>query len=221
MSSAIDWFFTEEEEGIILEDDCLPNNDFFIFCEQMLERYRDDKRIMHISGSNYQLGSKRGAGSYYFSNYSHIWGWATWRRAWNNYDVDMNEFPNFRDRKAISSVFSNKNEQKRWLKLLEMVHQKNKNFDTWDFQWNFALWNNKGLSIIPNCNLISNIGEEGTHFNNPLFINQKLESLDRVIVHPCIFSPDHKADSFTFKNFFADNLILRVIRKLKRVFHAV
>jgi hypothetical protein len=89
ISSAIDWFFEQEEEGIILEDDCLPNQSFFRFCDTMLEKYRNDDRIRHISGCNLQHGKKWGTASYYFSNLTHAWGWANWRRVWKDYDRDL------------------------------------------------------------------------------------------------------------------------------------
>jgi hypothetical protein len=83
--TAINWFFDNVEQGIILEDDCIPSLDFFRFCEELLEYYRDNPKIMHIGGNNYQYGKKWGDASYYFSVYSHIWGWATWGRAWQNF----------------------------------------------------------------------------------------------------------------------------------------
>ena len=89
VSSAIDWFFENEEQGIILEDDCLPNESFYIYCETLLNYYAFNERIMHISGNNFQDGMMRGNGSYYFSNYNHIWGWASWKRAWKAYNVDL------------------------------------------------------------------------------------------------------------------------------------
>jgi hypothetical protein len=94
--SAISWFFKEVEEGIILEDDCLPDLSFFTFCEQLLEYYRNETKIMHISGSNFQFGQKHGKDSYYFSKYTHVWGWATWKRAWQHYfDMRKEIWKNF------------------------------------------------------------------------------------------------------------------------------
>ena len=89
VSQAIDWFFEQEPEGIILEDDCLPDQSFFWFCKELLEKYRNDTRIMHIGGTNFQFGKNRTNYSYYFSRYAHIWGWASWRRAWEYYDEKL------------------------------------------------------------------------------------------------------------------------------------
>ena len=105
VSSAISWFFENVEEGIILEDDTFPTQSFFWFCQELLDFYRNDSRIMHISGNNFQLGKIRGEGSYYFSKYNHIWGWATWKRAWRFYDVSLNTFPIFVQRKVIKNIF--------------------------------------------------------------------------------------------------------------------
>jgi hypothetical protein len=89
VSSGLNWVFETVEEAIILEDDCLPHPTFFPFCETLLDYYRHDSRIMNISGENFQFGRQRTQDSYYFSRYNHCWGWASWRRAWNNYDVEM------------------------------------------------------------------------------------------------------------------------------------
>jgi hypothetical protein len=97
VSSGLDWVFEQVEEAIILEGDCLPHPTFFRFCEELLETYRDDERIGMISGDNFQFGRKRGDASYYFSRYNHIWGWASWRRAWQHYDRNMAIWPKFRD----------------------------------------------------------------------------------------------------------------------------
>ena len=92
VSSAISWFFDQEEMGIILEDDCLPAVDFFIFCDEMLQKYKDKDEISIISGCNFQHGKKRGDFSYYFSHLTHIWGWASWRRVWNDYSLNMDGY---------------------------------------------------------------------------------------------------------------------------------
>jgi hypothetical protein len=89
VSTAISWFFEHVEEGIILEDDCVPSVSFFRFCEELLGHFRYEPSVMHVSGHNYQYGRRRGQASYYFSQYTHVGGWATWRRAWRHYDVQL------------------------------------------------------------------------------------------------------------------------------------
>ena len=163
VSSAISWFFENVEEGIILEDDCLPSNCFFNYCEILLEKYRHDTRIMHISAEN-PLDISFGDSSYYFSKIPHIWGWASWRRAWQKYDVEFQNFDNFINNNLIENVFQENYVQKYWNKIFSRV--KNGKINTWDYQWTYALFVNHGLSINPNKNMVSNIGfgvEGATH----------------------------------------------------------
>ena len=161
VSSAIDWFFENEEMGIILEDDCLPVKSFFYFCETMLLRYKNDLSVGHIGGNNFQDGIKRGDGDYYFSFYNHIWGWASWADRWKLYDVELE---NVKNDIFVNDIFSKKDEQLYWKNIFQSM--KEKKVDTWDFQWTCTLWYYKKKSVLPNVNLVSNIGfhpEEATH----------------------------------------------------------
>jgi len=163
VSSAISWFFENVEEGIILEDDCLPSKSFFNYCEILLEKYRNDTRIMHISAEN-PIDDSFGESSYYFSKIPHIWGWATWKRAWKKYDVDFQNYNDFIKNNHIENVFPEKYVQKYWNKIFSRV--KDGKINTWDYQWTYALFINNGLSINPNLNMVSNIGfgvEGATH----------------------------------------------------------
>ena len=210
ISSAVDWFFENEEEGIILEDDCLPDLSFFNFCEQMLEYYRNVDRIMHIAGINFQFGRKRGAGSYYFSRNSHVWGWASWRRAWKYYDVTMRSFPEFKKRKKIHQIVNWWPERSFILNKLEKTYRGE--IDTWDYQWNFAMWEQNGLAIIPNQNLISNIGfdKKATHTtDNSKFSKMGTSSIDEII-HPSIIEVNVEADDFSFRAVVKDFLIAKL-----------
>jgi hypothetical protein len=159
VSSAITWFFSNVEEGIILEDDCIPDQSFFRFCQELLEKYRDDERIMMVSGNNFQFGKRRTNYSYYFSKYFHIWGWATWRRAWNHYDVEMKSWPLIRDGRWLKDILKDKNAEKFWEKIFENTYRGTIN--TWDFQWVFSCWIQNSLAILPNVNLVKNIGFDG------------------------------------------------------------
>lgn len=156
VSSAINWFFAHVDEGIILEDDCLPNLDFFNYCQEMLLKYRDNDTIMHISGCNLiKTECIKDKSSYYFSNYCFIWGWATWKKAWKHYDFNLNFDINVYE-KSINEKFKNKFERKYWKGILQ--RSKNKLIDTWDYQWVFAVWLNKGISANTKINFIQNIG---------------------------------------------------------------
>jgi hypothetical protein len=214
VSSAIDWFFENVEEGIILEDDTLPDQSFFNFCEQLLAYYRDHERIMHIGGVNFQLGKHRGKASYYFSKYSHVWGWATWRRAWRYYSVDVNCLGEIELLINIKQSFSSTSVQNYWINLFNELKQNN--IDTWDYQWNFTVWNTKGLSIVPNFNLVTNIGfgVEATHTKNPecIFSNTNTFTIS-TIIHPIRIQLNKSADLYTYKMFI--NPPTKLINKIR------
>lgn len=155
VSSAIDWFFENEEEGIILEDDCLPDLSFFQFCQELLEKYRNDERVAIISGNNFN-DKKIGEADYYFKRIPHIWGWATWKRVWDKYDVNMSQYAEFKKNNKIKEIWSNKKVQKYWNYIFSEVL--NGSIDTWDYQLTFCCFNNNLLNICPNKNLVRNIG---------------------------------------------------------------
>lgn len=162
VSSAITWFFKNEEMGIILEDDCLPSQSFFWFCEELLVKYKDDERIGQICGFN-PLGLYKTECDYFFSKYGSIWGWASWSRAWKYYDPDMKYWPSVRDSNIFFDLIDSKKEAKWRKRIFDNVY--NKNIDTWDYQWSFAKLLNSFLSINPTKNLILNIGfgKDATH----------------------------------------------------------
>lgn len=155
LQSALDWFFKTNDRGIILEHDCLPNASFFRFCAANLDRYQAEERIMHISGNFFQP-QKIGDADYYFSRIPHIWGWATWRRAWKKYDLTMATYEQFLKNKTLRQFFPHDYEQTVWRQLFNQVYYHKS--ATWDFQWTYALFQNDGLAITPNQNLVKNIG---------------------------------------------------------------
>lgn len=216
VSSAVDWFFENVEEGIILEDDCVPHPTFFRFCQELLERYRDDMRVMQIGSCNFQDGIKRGNGSYYFSKYNHIWGWASWRRAWCHYDVAMQTFPEFVVQKQIENIWPDKNTQKYWLNIFQTVFEGR--IDTWDYQWIYAMWTQNSFAILPNVNMISNIGfdERAMHTKGDSHVsNMKTYELHEM-VHPAFVLQDIEADKYTFeKNLFIP-IHKRILQSIKR-----
>ena len=185
VSTAITWFFDHVEEGIILEDDCLPDLSFFNFCSVLLEKYRNNNNIMHISGNNFQFGRKRGNATYYFSHYPHNWGWATWKRAWEKFDFDLNLLDDY-----INSISLQKTRNKKELDFFMNILKSQKlKLDIWDYQWLFATWYYNGLSIIPNNNLVTNIGfgNNATHTNNKDDISANIPTKPiKKITHPLI-----------------------------------
>lgn len=203
ISSGLDWAFSIVEEAIILEDDCLPAPSFFPFCQSLLEYYRNDERIMHISGNNFQHCISRTDSSYYFSKYSHNWGWATWRRAWKYYDYEMKSWLEFKRMEMIETVCENIFEQLKWTIIFDQVHEGK--IDTWDYQWLFTCWLNNGFSIIPNVNLVSNIGfgSDATHTTDITHQSYMLPISDIWhIKHPPLVIRHIDADAYTFDHIF-------------------
>src|SRR5206468_1024463 len=143
--------FTYVEECIFFEDDCLPDPTFFQFCEEMLEKYRDDKRIMMISGNNFQYGRKRTEYSYYYSQIFHIWGWATWKRAWKHYDHNVSFALEVIEGGWLPDLLAEPNSANFFSNILFSNYLKQLN--TWDFKWNFSCWVQNGLSVMPNQSL--------------------------------------------------------------------
>lgn len=203
VSKAITWFFTHCEEGIILEDDCVPHPDFFTYCASLLRYYRHDTRVWCISGTNFQDGQWRGEGTYYFSHYNHCWGWASWRRCWTYYDPEIRSWPSFRKIVASGGVFENSREALFWTDIWQRLTLENKP-DTWDYQWTYTCMSNRGLTALPNKNLIKNIGfgQDATHTIGPqqhaLDWDGKLE-----IVHPEFIIRDKTADEYTFYSIYS------------------
>ena len=201
VASGISWVFEQVEEAIILEDDTLPHPTFFPFCEELLEKYRRDERVMHISGNNYQLGRRADAHSYYFSQYDHIWGWASWRRAWRHYDVEMKLWPRLRDTAWLSEILDDEAAARWWRHNLDQVWASQ--VDTWDSQWVFTIWRQGALSITPDVNLVSNIGfgNNSTHTDatdSPLS-SLSLGEMVFPLRHPPRMAPDREADRFAFE----------------------
>jgi hypothetical protein len=159
VSEAITWFFKYEKMGIILEDDTLPCNSFFQFCDYALIKYERDNRIMMVSGTNY-FGEKISSNKYFFSQHFSIWGWATWRRAWNTYSVNLKNWPN----KFLINNLYYRFSKKTALHFEYTFNALKDSFvDTWDIQWVYNCIFNNGYSVTPVSNLISNIGVFGKH----------------------------------------------------------
>jgi hypothetical protein len=185
VAQAITWFFEQEPEGIILEDDCLPVPSFFTYCEAMLQRYRNDTRVFHIAGVNLLTTPFPSPDSYYFSKFPHVWGWASWRRAWNHYDVTLSSWPQFKATNLMAGICPDPREQAFYTDIFDRVHAHQ--IDTWDFQWFFTCWSNHALSIVPRHTLVSNsgFGPDATHTKrqNPRFADMPTTELDMTSIH--------------------------------------
>lgn len=207
VSEAISWFFENVEEGIILEDDCLPDISFFPFCEELLQRYRGNKKIYHISGSNWQRGCKRGKADYYFSHFPGVWGWATWKDRWKLYKFDI--FEDEDDWRLVEKnlpLLTSSKMEAEFHKNCFKACEGNK-IDTWDYQWRFTVFRNKGICIFPNKNLVSNLGhgEDATHTlnKNHWRSNLETEEIRFPIIHPKRIKISKKADKFLISNLTA------------------
>ena len=218
VSSGLDWVFDNAEAAIVLEDDCLPDPSFFRFCEELLERYRDDERIAQISGDNFQFGRRRTADSYYFSHFNHIWGWASWRRAWKNYDVSLALWPQVRDAGWLQDILGDSRQASYWSRVFQRVADGE--IDTWDYQWVFACWVSNALTILPNANLISNIGfgPAATHTTrDSRFANMGTEAMQFPLRHPEFVIRDTQADHATVNRMFNPSLAARALSGLRRI----
>jgi len=227
VSSGLDWVFDNEEQAIILEDDTLPDQTFFPYAEELLERYKNDERIMHISGINFQRKNPKFLceASYYFSHIPQIWGWASWRRAWKRYDVSIASWPEVKKSRLLFELFRDPAAADYWEYRFSEVYEKRNSTDpreTWDSQWAYACMVNRGLAINPNVNLVTNIGagSAGTQM-----IGEKEGRLGNVpagaiafpLIHPAKTEVNEIADAFSLFYVWGINATLkkRIISFLK------
>ena len=224
VSTAIDWFFDQEDAGIILEDDCLPSPSFFPYCAELLARFHDDERIIAISGNNFQKGRDVTPYSYYFSKYMHCWGWASWRRAWALYDRDMVHWPEFRANSGLQAWSDGRASfESHWTSNFDEAAAGT--LDSWASRFLFSCWAQNGLTCLPEKNLVSNIGfgAESTHTANPddWVANIRAEELAFPLRHPSTVVRNIQADRFTDENVFwihpAPSTSQRIKRKIVHV----
>jgi hypothetical protein len=204
VSSAIDWFFQHEEEGVILEDDALPGEDFFRFCAELLERYRFDTRVTMISGDKFLSVRKRLEYSYSFSRYTLIWGWASWRRAWRHCDFNMKLWPEVRDKKLLFNVLDNRRQVAYWSRIFERSYKGETN--AWSHSWLLATWLQDGLVILPRVNLVSNIGfgQNSTHTRGKsVLAGLGTGQIDFPLKHPPFVLRDKIGDRFIDKRLYS------------------
>ena len=203
VSSSIDWFFTNEMSGIILEDDCLPDPSFFHYCAELLVKYEFDFSVSHIAGSNHLCDSLI-MGDYFFSKYTLIWGWATWRSRWKDYDILLK---NIKSNNFIDKMFSNWLDRYYWKSIFNQTVKGE--IDTWDYQWMFTCWNNGKKAILPQKNMITNSGfsEDATHTVdnlNPLANLPRFSN--RIISEPTTNRINFEIDELIQKRFFRPTL---------------
>jgi len=204
VSSGLDWVFEQVEEAIILEDDCLPHETFFPFCSELLERFRDEERVSMICGSNFQHGKRRSQDSYFFGRHITVWGWASWRRVWRHYDVEMREWAELKETPWLANLLVNPVAVRNWQEIFDGAFQGD--YDTWDWQFFFSWWRKNMLAVIPDRNLVTNIGfgtaASHTHDSLRTMANLPLEAMSFPLSHPPDVIFDSDADNFSFRQIY-------------------
>ena len=208
-ATGLGWVFEQVAEAIILEDDCLPHPSFFRFCSELLERYRDDERVMTICGDNYLFGRKRVPHSYFFHRVPGTYGLATWRRAWQHYDFEMSRWPELRETSFLEETLRDAQAVKYWRQMFDWTHSGT--LGTWDSQWVLTLWEQHGLAATTSVNLVSNIGfgpgaVHHTSTDHPA-ANIPMEEIKFPLQHPPTVLPDSKADRLIFENIYLAEML--------------
>jgi hypothetical protein len=218
--SGLDWVFSQVEQAIVIEDDCLPHLDFYGYCEALLELYKDNDRVMVITGCNFQNGNRRGNAAYYFSKFNHVWGWATWRRAWLKNDSNIRFWPNWKESNDWRQKIPNRIERRYWENIFDRMYRNE--IDTWDYPWTGSVWYHDGLTATPNVNLVTNIGfgPDGTH----TVANEDQDGLASYplgpLTHPVKVEQDRKADRHVFDNMYGgrtQRLSWRILSLSRRI----
>ncbi|NEQ65707.1 MAG: glycosyltransferase family 2 protein [Symploca sp. SIO2D2] len=224
ISTGISWVFDQVEEAIILEDDCLPHPTFFRYCEELLDKYRDELRVMSICGIAVEKSTRDF--SYYFSHYFNCWGWATWRRAWYHYDYQMKHWPEILETGWLDEFLQDRQIVQDWTRRFNKAYHGLSSSYTWSYQLQFACWRQNALVIRSNSNLISNLGYGigAAHTNNPKdkLANLSLEPISFPLKHPTEITRDLQADDLIKKSMVRDykrskNLLIRGYRKIRKI----
>ena len=222
--TGINWVFDNVEEAIILEDDCLPHLTFFRFCEELLERYRDDERVMMIGGTNFLGEWKSDLQSYYFSYFGGSWGWASWQRAWRYFDPGMTLWPEILETRFLDNLFSNPRHSSYWKTIFHQVYDGTIT-SAWDYQWLLACWIQNGFRILPEVNLISNIGfgDDASHtFGESPLANMPTKAISFPLRHPPFMVRSVEADILIQERFYTpppSSIINRLKAHVSRVAH--
>lgn len=203
-SSGVDWVFEHVEDAIVLDDDCVPDPSFFSFCDEMLERYRHDERVVMVSGSNYLDQWQTDRQSYHFSRYGSVWGWATWKRAWASYDVTMAAWANDDTKARMREFIDNDEIYELQARRFDGLLADHGNRHSWDLPWNFARLNDQGLTIVPATNLVANLGNRdgrGLPPEHPLS-NLPVRPLSTPYLEPPQVAPDSEYDELHVRRIF-------------------
>ncbi|MBE9186778.1 hypothetical protein IQ270_19465, partial [Microcoleus sp. LEGE 07076] len=213
ISSGLDWVFSQVEEAIILEDDCIPQLSFFQFCQELLERYRHNERVFQITGENTH-GYRCADSSYYFSAYSFYWGWATWKRAWKYFDGSLKQWLQVRESQWLQDYLGDYPSAQYWAEIFDLTYN---GFNSWGWAWTFTCFVNQGLCAVPNQNLISNVGfgEDAAHTTWEVdeIANLPTQSIDFPLHHPTKVKVNIQAEAVIDKVRFTGRKYLRGMRQ--------
>ena len=202
--AGITWFFENVEQGIIFEDDCLPHPDFFGYCGELLDRYKDDERIGFIGGCNYVKTNSES--SYVFSGGHHqTWGWATWRRTWKHFDYALSAITKADFEKMLDEYCMSWRQKEYWWNIFEKVRLDQMNNSCWDYQFYFSCWKHHQLAVAPSVNLVSNtgFGADATHTQAQGDLLMKPASAILPLVHPSVIRLNKSQDLELMKRFVA------------------
>ncbi|MDQ2179823.1 hypothetical protein [Marinifilum sp. D714] len=229
VGGAIDWFFENEEKGIILEDDCLPSKSFYHFCSENLDKYKNDSRITAITGDNFYKNELT-KDSYFFSRFIFIWGWATWRESWSAHRKIMSRFSEIIETPITTLSINHKIANKRIIQ--NALDAEAGVVNTWDYQWILSNYFNHGLIVTPRVNLVQNIGFDGdaTHTTNSRSeLSVQTSEMELLLKHPMVMIPNNEYDNYLYSKIFLwesfyeklmdfRNLPRRIILKLFKIF---
>lgn len=226
VTSAISWFFDQEESGIVLEEDCVPHATFFPFCTELLARYAADERVGLISGDQFVTGGWRGDGeaSYVFAQLTQIWGWASWRRAWRLLDSQtMNLWPDARRTGLLDALFTRKRDRRYWRDRFDECHSGQA--EVWDYRWSFARWHHRQCGIVPAQNLVTYIGfrPDALHTTGPHpAANLPARPMTFPLRHPAHVEVDRRLDRATARILFSTgSLRARALFRLRQARRAL
>lgn len=207
IASGITSAFEQVEDLIVLEDDCIPHPTFFPFCEELLEKYRHDERVMHISGTHFQAQNQRDIPhSYSFARWPVSWGWATWRRGWQHFDLTLRRWNDLRHTSFLDDLIRDPRGAQQYRQFFDALYDQPNEWDGWDYAWTFACWSQNGLSILPSCTLVGNVGfgDDSTHFRSvPTDPRGRLVAQEMAfpLVHPRTMVEDRAADKFIIETY--------------------
>jgi len=217
VETGLDWVFDKVDRAIVVEDDCCLARSFFLFCDELLDRYESNEKVLAITASNFQDGKKWGEGDYYFSRYPHCWGWATWRRAWDLYDSEMSDLDQVIEREALREVLDRERPYRGWIKKFRAA--KKGVLNSWATKWTYACMKHGGLVVTPQENLVTNIGfdSRATHTKNANSKNGFMNSsqVEFPLTHPKAVKRQCHADSYVERRNFRSSFLSRFKRLIR------